>query len=588
MGTAITGTQMRTLKASVVTELPDKGVSNKIYYVPNSTTGNNKYDEYIWIKDAEHPNGYFEKVGQKDINLEPYALTEEVDEKLKTKVDKVIGYGLSKNDFTDILKNKLDGIAEGAQVNSITGVKGSSEETYRTGNVSISASNIGLGNVNNTSDIDKPISIAQYAALDKKVDKVTGKNLSTNDFTDSYKTSLDNWFNRSKVNPTMSLSDLENKKDIPAGVYPINDGNQVWKYLIAFPRTKAGTASLELLANYGKPLKYRLYLKDFDEISPWKTLATTDVATSTADGLMSKVDKVSFSNLKSTNFSYIGANNINPFTATKTGVTLNYASYNSNLWGGKGINHSEAIPVASSTQAGIITAADKVKLDSLSPKEQLFIDMWNSACGTNGKYNAETGFYELNGLTDITYEQALTIYNEKFTFVKYMDSSLGNNLSRTNLSNGLSAGAQIGGLTLSHFGVNSKYEVFNFGYAEIRYGSYIFRNNIRLKKIMNACFFSGLDPQEISFASPNLEYLLIKLGGSINLSNLAKLTYETFDYIIKNSTNNIALTIKVHPTTYAYLQGTTPPTEQVGGTTEQWQALVTAATNKKISFATTE
>ena len=90
---------------------------------------------------------------------------------LDKKVDKVTGYGLSKNDFTDILKNKLDDIAEGAQVNSITGVKGSSEETYRTGNVSISASNIGLGNVNNTSDADKPISTAQQTALNKKADK---------------------------------------------------------------------------------------------------------------------------------------------------------------------------------------------------------------------------------------------------------------------------------------------------------------------------------------------------------------------------------------------------------------------------------
>lgn len=243
---------------------------------------------------------------------------------------------------------------------------------------------------------------------------------------------------------------------------------------------------------------------------------------------------------------------------------------------------------ASTTSDGLMSKEDKAKLDGLSPKEQLFIDMWNSACGTNGKYNAETGFYELNGLTDITYEQALTIYNEKFTFTKYMDSSLGNNLSRTNLSNGLSTGAQSGGLTLKHFGANSKYEVFNFGWAEVYYGSYIFRNNIRLKKIMNAWFFSGIDPQTIAFASSNLESLLIKLGGNINLSNLAKLTYETFDYIIKNSTNTTELTIKVHPTTYAYLQGTTPPTEQVGGTTEEWQALVTAATNKKISFATTE
>ena len=109
---------------------------------------------------------------------------------LDKKVDKVTGYGLSKNDFTDTLKNKLDGIAKGAQVNSITGVKGSSEGTYRTGNVSISASNIGLGNVNNTSDADKPISTAQQTALDKKVDKVSGKGLSTNDYTTNEKTKL--------------------------------------------------------------------------------------------------------------------------------------------------------------------------------------------------------------------------------------------------------------------------------------------------------------------------------------------------------------------------------------------------------------
>ena len=48
-------------------------------------------------------------------------------------------------------KTKLDGIAAGAQVNTITGVKGNSESLYRTGNVNITASNIGLGNVDNKS-----------------------------------------------------------------------------------------------------------------------------------------------------------------------------------------------------------------------------------------------------------------------------------------------------------------------------------------------------------------------------------------------------------------------------------------------------
>lgn len=40
-------------------------------------------------------------------------------------------------------KTKLDGIASGAQVNSITGVKGNSESSYRTGNVNLTAANVG-------------------------------------------------------------------------------------------------------------------------------------------------------------------------------------------------------------------------------------------------------------------------------------------------------------------------------------------------------------------------------------------------------------------------------------------------------------
>lgn len=40
-------------------------------------------------------------------------------------------------------KTKLNGIATGAQVNSITGVKGNAESSYRTGNVNLTAANIG-------------------------------------------------------------------------------------------------------------------------------------------------------------------------------------------------------------------------------------------------------------------------------------------------------------------------------------------------------------------------------------------------------------------------------------------------------------
>lgn len=65
-------------------------------------------------------------------------------------------------------KTKLDGIESGAQKNTVLGVKGGSESAYRTGNVNITKANIGLDNVDNTSDKDKPLSAATQTALNGK------------------------------------------------------------------------------------------------------------------------------------------------------------------------------------------------------------------------------------------------------------------------------------------------------------------------------------------------------------------------------------------------------------------------------------
>lgn len=100
------------------------------------------------------------------------------------KVDKVQGKGLSTNDYTNEDKTKLEGIQAGAQVNTVTSVAG------KTGAVTLNKSDVGLGNVNNTSDANKPVSNATQNALNLKVDKVTGKGLSTEDFTTTEKTKL--------------------------------------------------------------------------------------------------------------------------------------------------------------------------------------------------------------------------------------------------------------------------------------------------------------------------------------------------------------------------------------------------------------
>lgn len=68
--------------------------------------------------------------------------------------------------------------------NLVTSVAG------KTGDVTLAKADVGLGNVDNTSDSNKPVSTATQTALNGKVDKVTGKQLSTEDFTSAEKTKL--------------------------------------------------------------------------------------------------------------------------------------------------------------------------------------------------------------------------------------------------------------------------------------------------------------------------------------------------------------------------------------------------------------
>ena len=107
------------------------------------------------------------------------------------KVDKVNGKGLSTNDYTTAEKQKLANIANGANnytlpvatSSTLGGIKSGTDITIdASGNVSINddSHNHIIGNVDGLQN-----------TLNGKVDKVEGKQLSTNDFTNDYKTKLD-------------------------------------------------------------------------------------------------------------------------------------------------------------------------------------------------------------------------------------------------------------------------------------------------------------------------------------------------------------------------------------------------------------
>lgn len=84
-------------------------------------------------------------------------------------------------------KTKLDDIEEGAQVNTVTGVKGNSESSYRTGNINITKANIGLGSVDNTADSTKSVKYATSAGSATK----STQDASGNTITSTYETKAD-------------------------------------------------------------------------------------------------------------------------------------------------------------------------------------------------------------------------------------------------------------------------------------------------------------------------------------------------------------------------------------------------------------
>jgi hypothetical protein len=90
-------------------------------------------------------------------------------------------------EYMDVYSPTISDLQKRIPETTVSGVKGNAESEYRSGNVNITSANIGLGNVDNTADLDKPVSTAQQSALDDKIDKVTGKGLSTNDYTNAEK-----------------------------------------------------------------------------------------------------------------------------------------------------------------------------------------------------------------------------------------------------------------------------------------------------------------------------------------------------------------------------------------------------------------
>lgn len=105
------------------------------------------------------------------------------------KVDKITGKGLSEADFTSAEKTKLANIENGAN-KTIVDSSLSSTSSNPVQNQVINTALNGKADINHNHTISNVTDL--QSALDNKVDKVTGKGLSTNDYTSSEKDKLAN------------------------------------------------------------------------------------------------------------------------------------------------------------------------------------------------------------------------------------------------------------------------------------------------------------------------------------------------------------------------------------------------------------
>jgi len=208
---------------------------------------------------------------------------------LDLKVDKVAGKELSENDFTDILKTKLDGISPGAEVNvnadwnsvsgdseilnkpTIPSIAGLATVTYVDNQDALKEDDLGNPLVDGyvlastiagvrswveqsggggggtwgtiTGELSDQVDLQN--ALDLKVDFIVGKGLSTNDFTDALETKLNGIEAGAEVNVNADWNAISgdaqilNKPAIPTNTSDLtNDGeNGVNPFITALDLT---------------------------------------------------------------------------------------------------------------------------------------------------------------------------------------------------------------------------------------------------------------------------------------------------------------------------------------------------------------
>lgn len=201
-------------------------------------------------------------------------------------------------------------------------------------------------------------------------------------------------------------------------------------------------------------------------------------------------------------------------------------------------------------------------------------------------YNEQTGFYELNELTDITEKQMRNIYVYTSGAINQNDLTgrFSNLPIRTNFPFKANSGSYFGDANIrAMFVKNHTIEVVNIG--SVVYSKqigYAFAQCDKLRRVLTIINLNGYSTSKSITTTFQgcilLEYVRIqKIRSNISFSDSPLLNLKSLQYLITNADNPSAITVIVHADVYAKIQDETQT---------EWHALIASAQERNITFAT--
>lgn len=257
------------------------------------------------------------------------------------------------------------------------------------------------------------------------------------------------------------------------------------------------------------------------------------------------------------------------------------------------------------TSADLSLSSDDVLSLTDMAKKRLFIDLWNQAAGDYGRYNEDTGYFELYEIYDIGWDEALLIYRisgqwDLYSFSYNIDGIVpgyGRDIrvllpfvTGSNGEASFSADTRLHNETLQYLAFCRKPYPWYYLFFNVNVHGFRFP---QLKKIYDTrVIIQNVAANSVYvFNMPNLVYAKFKFGNSdyATIYFRANLNYECTNYLfteIPTQNANGQCVFKLAANMFNRLSGTATDYASSGGTKEEWMALADLATSKNITLAT--